>query len=238
MSKKSSPAPRRGGQGSKIERVADEYDLPGLGDELVSRWLGEDGYERESLRDLADRVNSRLIHAAVGDSFTLLDGEAENIRRLLIDDADVTAGMRTETRENLKYKGVNIDRLESNLISYQSVYNYLKRDRDVSRESQEATYDPTSSLEPIQKLANRLRAIVRNNIEKWTRKNVITDGSYDVDVSVWITCQHCGDRWSPATFLDESGCRCAHDTESPGPSTDTSVDVCPDTKTRTETEKK
>ncbi|CCC40567.1 rod-determining factor RdfA [Haloquadratum walsbyi] len=210
--KEYSSASRRGGKGSKIERIADEYDLSGLGDELVFRWLGENGYERESLRDLADRVNNRLIHAAVDDSLTLLDGEAENIRRLLTDD-DVTMGERTETRQNLKHKGIDINHLESSLISYQSVYNYFKRDRNISRKSQETTQDPTSSLEPIQKLANRLRAIVTNNIDQWTRKNVVTDGSYDVDVAVWITCQDCGERWSPAAFLDESGCQCTNTTE-------------------------
>ncbi|ERG94640.1 MAG: hypothetical protein J07HQW2_01076 [Haloquadratum walsbyi J07HQW2] len=210
--KNHSSASRRGGQGSKIKRIANEYDLQGLGDELVSRWLGEDGYERESLRDLADRVNNRLIHAAVDDSFTLLDGEAENIRRLLTDN-DVTAGMRTETRQNLKNKGIKIDNLESSLISYQSVYNYFKRDRDISRESQETTNRPEASLESIQKLANRLRAIVTNNIEQWVRNDVVTDGSYNVDVALRVTCQHCGERWSPTTFLDQNGCQCTHDTE-------------------------
>jgi hypothetical protein len=223
MSEQSSPVPRRGGQGSKIERVVDEYDLSGLGDELVSRWLGEDGYERESLRDLADRVNNRLIHAAVDDSFTLLDGEAENIRRLLIDDDDVTAGARTEARQSLKHKGVDIDHLESSLISYQSVYNYLKRNRNVSRESQETTDDPASTLEPIQKLKNRLRVIMGNKIERWTRKNVVADGVYDVDVAVWITCQHCGERWSPTAFLDESGCQCTRNINHSEYNTDTDI---------------
>lgn len=212
IQKEHSSASRRGGKGSKIERVADEYDLSGLGDELVFRWLGENGYERESLRDLADRVNNRLIHAAVDESLTLLDGEADNIRRLLTDD-DVTTGKRIETRQNLKHEGVDINRLESSLISYQSVYNYFKRDRNISRKPEQSAHDPTSTLEPIHKLANRLRAIMRNHIKQWTRNDVVTDGSYDVDVVVWVTCQHCGERWSPTTFLDESGCQCAHDPE-------------------------
>lgn len=212
MTTKNPSVSRRGGKGSKIERIAGEYDLQGLGDELVSRWLGEGEYERESLRDLADRVNNRLIHAAVDDSITLLDGEAENICRLLIDD-NVTAGMRTEARQSLKNKGIDIDNLESNLVSYQSVYNYLKRDRNVSRKSQETTHTSEAALEPIQKLANRLRAIVANNIDQWIRKDVVTHGSYTVDVAVRVTCQHCGERWSPAAFLDDDGCQCTHNTE-------------------------
>ena len=205
---------RRGGKGPKIERVADRYDLSGLGDDVVARWLGKDGYEQESLRDLADRVNERIIDAAIDDSTNLLDGEAANIYRLLTaDDDDVTVGMQTEARQSLKHDGVNVERLEADLITYQSVYNYCKDHRGVSRSSPSQEKNPESSLSHVRKLAGRLQAIVESTVTRWVKNDVLEGGSYEVDIEIWVTCQNCGERRSPKALLDAGGCQCPRETD-------------------------
>lgn len=216
---------RRGGTGPKIERVADRYNLSDLGDEVVARWLGEDGYDQESLRDLADRVNKRIIEAAVDDSTNLLDGEAANIYRLLTaDDDDVTAGMQTETRQDLKHDGVDVERLEADLITYQSVYNYCKDHRDVSRSSGTKTKNPDSNLTHMRKIAGRLQAIVESTVTRWIKNGIINNGSYEVDIDIWITCQDCGDRRSPKALVDSGGCQCTRDSDQSDADIDTDAD--------------
>ncbi|ERG95634.1 rod-determining factor RdfA [Haloquadratum walsbyi] len=203
---------RRGGKGPKIERVANRYNLSNLGDEVVDRWLGENGYEQESLRDLADRVNRRIIDAAVNNSTNLLDGEAANIYRLLTaDDDDVTSGMRTEARQSLRHDGVNVEQLESDLITYQSVYNYCKDHRGVSQSSSKQHSSPESSLSYTRKLAGRLQAIMEQNLTRWIKNEILSGGSYEVDIEIWITCQRCGERRSPERLIDVGGCQCTHE---------------------------
>jgi|APHM01.1.fsa_nt_gi hypothetical protein len=212
---------RRGGDGPKIERVADRYEISELGDEVVARWLGENGYDQESLRDLADRVNRRIIEAAVASSTNLLDGEAANIYRLLTgDDDDVTAGMQTEARQRLKHDGIDVERLEADLITYQSVYNYCKDHRNVSRSSGETTNNPASNLTHMRKIAGRLQAIVENNLAQWIKHNVIDGGSYEVNIEIWVTCQDCGARRSPKRLIDSGGCQCASESELSGADAD------------------
>lgn len=197
---------RRGGRGPKIERVADRYELDGLGDDLVNAWLGEDS-EQRSLRELEVEVNKRLIDAALTEAGAhALDGEVENFYRLLTSD-DVSAGSKTEARNTLRAKGVDIDQLEADLISYQSVYNYLKRHRNVERES---TDEPNaeSGLNTIRKLRARLRTVTIDTIDRLVKADVLSLGTYEVDVDIRITCTDCETRLTPAALFSSGHCNC------------------------------
>jgi len=198
----------RGGRGPKIERVAAEYGLDGLGDELVHRWTGE-GYERQSLRELAQLVNRRLVRAAQSRAGEhLLDGEAENVYRLLTDD-DVTAGMRTDARRNLAEKGVDVDKLEDAFVSYQSVYNYLTQHRGVRRDDEQAIEDTTEDdIVSMRKLRARLQTVTTDIVDKWKRNDLVDLDEYDVDVAVHITCPDCDTRLTPSALAEQGGCNC------------------------------
>lgn len=204
----SSSVTRRGGRGPKIERIADRYGLEGLGDELVDRWLG-DGFESQSLRELADLVNRRLIEAALSAAGThVLDGEVENFYRLLTDD-DVTSGMRTDARNSLERKGVDVDQLESDIVSYQSVYNYLTRHRDVSKPADGADESSAGAdVESVNKLKSRLRTVLSGIVDKWVRRGAVSIDDYDVEVDVRITCPRCDVRMTPAELYEAGGCDC------------------------------
>ncbi|WP_396611666.1 rod-determining factor RdfA [Haloferax sp. S1W] len=200
---------RRGGRGPKIERLADRYDLTGLGDELVAAWLGE-GREQRSLRELEVYVNKRLIRAALDDAGAhVLDGEVDNFYRLLTSD-DVTAGSRTEARNTLKEKGVDIDQLEADIISYQSVYNYLKRHRNVERDSPDEDDEAAakSGLDTIRKLRSRLRVVTADVIERLADANAVFIGAFEVDVDIRITCTDCETRLTPRELLSTGHCGC------------------------------
>ncbi|MCO8268719.1 rod-determining factor RdfA [Haloferax prahovense] len=204
---------RRGGRGPKIERIADRYGLDGLGDDLVDAWLGE-GRERRSLRELEADVNKRLIRAALDQAGAhVLDGEAENFYRLLTSD-DVTAGSRTDARNTLRERGVDIDQLESDIISYQSVYNYLKRHRNVEREDDEDGQSATESgLATIRKLRSRLRTVTIDVIDRLVKAEAVFIGTYEVEVDIRVTCTDCDTRMTPTTLLNSGHCDCEHESD-------------------------
>ncbi|KAB1187548.1 MULTISPECIES: rod-determining factor RdfA [Haloferax] len=199
---------RRGGRGPKIERIADRYGLPDLGDDLVAAWLG-DGEEQRSLRELEADVNKRLIHAALDEAGAhVLDGETDNFYRLLTSD-DVSAGSRTAARNALREKGVDVDQLESDIISYQSVYNYLKRHRNVERESTDDDETAVESgLSTIRKLRSRLRTVTIDVIDRLVKANEVFIGSYEVDVDIRVTCTDCETRMTPTALLSSGHCNC------------------------------
>lgn len=213
MAPSDSTVSRRGGRGPKIERIAERYGLSGLGDDLVSAWLGE-GRQQQSLRELEAVVNKRLIEAALDQAGAyVLDGEAENFYRLLTSD-DVTAGSRTAARNSLREKGVDVDQLEADIVSYQSVYNYLKRHRNVERESTNDDESATESgLDTIRKLRSRLRTVTTDVIDRLIKANEVFIGPYDVDVDIRITCTDCETRMTPTALLSSGHCNCTRQTD-------------------------
>ncbi|AFK19921.1 hypothetical protein E6P09_00525 [Haloferax mediterranei ATCC 33500] len=201
---------RRGGRGPKIERIADRYGITGLGDELVDAWLGE-GREQRSLRELEGDVNRRVIQAALDEAGAhVLDGEVDNFYRLLTSD-DVTAGSRTEARNTLREKGVDVDQLEADIISYQSVYNYLKRHRNVERKSSDDDQTAAESgLNTIRKLRSRLRTVTIDVIDRLVKAEEVVIGAYEVEVDIRVTCTDCETRMTPAALLSSGHCNCDH----------------------------
>jgi hypothetical protein len=120
----------RGRKSSKVARLIGEYGLgEEFGDELERRWTA-DGDERESLRDLADAFNRRLLESALtAAGASTVSGEASNLYRLLTGD-DVSSGMRTEARARLERDGVDVDQLERDFVTYQAIRAHLTEYRD------------------------------------------------------------------------------------------------------------
>ncbi|ELZ96971.1 hypothetical protein C440_04318 [Haloferax mucosum ATCC BAA-1512] len=210
MRKTGTKVSRRGGRGPKIERIADRYGISGLGDDIVAAWLGE-GREQRSLRELEGDVNRRLIRAALDEAGAhVLDGEVDNFYRLLTSD-DVTAGSRTEARNTLREKGVDIDQLEADIISYQSVYNYLKRHRNVERDTDDDEPAAESGLNTIRKLRSRLRTVTIDVIDRLVKAQAVAIGEYEVDVDIRVTCTDCETRLTPTALLSSGHCNCEHE---------------------------
>jgi len=74
-----------------------EYNLSGLGVELEQLWTAET--DRQSLRELAAYSNQQLLQQRLEEAgVQILDGEVENIYRLLTDD-DVRAFLAEPFRD-------------------------------------------------------------------------------------------------------------------------------------------
>ncbi|WP_276259593.1 rod-determining factor RdfA [Haloglomus litoreum] len=194
-----------GGHRSKVERVIAEYGLEGLGDELERRWLGE-GREQQSLRDLADHFNERLLRRAMTVAGAdPLQGESENLYRILTDD-DVTQGMRTQARRSLEEAGVDPDALLEDFVSHQAIHTYLRKYRKVEQETPDDQRE--KRLEAIQRLESRLDAVTTRNVENLHATGRLDIGEFDVLTNVRIVCRDCGQQYSPAELFEQGGCEC------------------------------
>lgn len=194
------------GRRSKVATVIEKYGLDDLGRELETRWTGQDR-ERESLRDLADYFNERVLASALDDAgVSQLEGEVSNMYTLLTDD-DVTSGVKVQTHNRLERDGIDVEVLRDNFVSHQAIHTYLRKHRN-------ATHDDTVNDEAANyvtstnRLENRLRAVTETNVERLQNTDRVDIGDFDVLTDVQILCQECGSAFPIEELVDAGSCDC------------------------------
>ncbi|WP_327053869.1 rod-determining factor RdfA [Halomicrococcus gelatinilyticus] len=197
------------GPRSKVQRVIDEYELTGMGEQLEAYWTG-DGEVEYSLRELADVFNRAVLRAALDRAgASPLEGEVENTYRLLTDDS-VSSGVRTETRNALARDGVAVEELEDDFVTHQAVHTYLTKHRGVEYESGgDETDQVEKGAETIQRLRSRTSAVAETTLENLESTDRIALGDFDVFVDVRVLCDTCGRSYTVDDLLEDGGCACA-----------------------------
>ena len=200
----------RSGTRSKVQRVIDEYELAGMGEQLESYWTGDDE-DQYSLRELADVFNRAVLRAALDQAgASPLEGEVENTYRLLTDDS-VSSGVRTETKNALARDGVDVDELEDDFVTHQAIHTYLTKHRGVNYESSaDETDQVEKGAETIQRLRTRTSAVTETTLENLASTDRITLGDFDVLVDVRVLCDTCGRSYTADELLENGGCACDH----------------------------
>ena len=201
---RSSEAPA---QTSKVKRVIEEYDLTDMGRELEEYWLGEES-RRYSLRELAEHLNRRILRSAMVDAgMSTMDGEVENVHRLLTND-DVSEGVRTQARKNLEREGVDPERLERDFVSHQAIHTYLTKYRGVSHEATSDEDQMEKYTGTIQRLGSRTTAVTETTLDRLDETGRITLGDFDVLVDVRVFCRDCGSAYPVEELVENGGCEC------------------------------
>lgn len=192
---------------SKAARLIDRYGLDGLGDELERRWTA-DGADRLSLRDCAALFNRRLLEAALrsadADSF---QRDIEATYEQLTGD-DVTAGVRTETRNRLARDGVDVGELERDFVSYQAIRSYLTEYRDAAYEGPSDAEKVQSDIDSIQRLLARTLSVTEERIESLRETGRLDIADFEVLLDAQVLCQDCGSQYAVAELLEARGCDC------------------------------
>jgi len=193
---------------SKVARLIEEYDLgASFGDRLEARWTAE-GDERLSLRDLADLFNERLLHAALERAgASTIDGEVENLYRLLTDD-DVSSGMRTEAKARLERDGLDVDGLERDFVTYQAIRSYLVDYRDAEYVESQGTDRVEKVTDTVQRLQSRTRTVAERSLEQLRDTDRLTLGRFRLFVEVDVLCEDCGAQYGVTELLERGGCDC------------------------------
>lgn len=191
----------------KVGRVMSEYDLADLHERLPDLWLGKSG-EEVSLRDLAERINVAIIRQALDRAGEdPLEGEAENVYRLLHDD-DVSSGVRIQQRNRLERAGIDVEKLEDDFVTHQAVHTYLTDGLDISKSS----VDDTDLIEKhetrVQRLRNRLNAVMEQSLADLQNTGELSFGQIDTTVNLQVYCQDCETQYEFSELLQEGGCAC------------------------------
>lgn len=200
--------PTDGGVGrpSKVARLIDQYGLNGFGAELERRWTADDPDERSSLRDLARLVNRRVLREHLQTAGEQpLDGEVENLYRLLTDDA-VGGADRTRAERRLERHDIDVDDLRSEFVSYQAVRTYLTHHRGA--EYAEADERPATVADHVRRLRSRTASVTRSKIDGLERSDHLDIGDVRVTVDVRVICEDCGAQYDFDTLIDRRQCEC------------------------------
>lgn len=191
----------------KVGDVLSRYELTDLHNRLPELWLGETG-EEFSLRDLAERINVSIVRVSLertGED--PLDGEAQNVYRLLHHD-DVSAGAQVQQENRLERAGIDVDELKDDFVTHQSVHTYLTKGLNVSKGSNDQT-DPVEKRGiRIERLQNRLDAVVEQTLEDLQNSGDLSAGEVNTTVSIQVFCEDCGTQYELFELLDKRGCNC------------------------------
>lgn len=200
------------GKRLKLVRLIDQYDLQGMGQTLEQRWTAEEA-ERSSLRDLADYFNRELLSTAMSDAgMQPLDGEVQNVYRLLTDD-EVSGADRTRMSRRLEREGIDVDKLVDDFVTYQAVRTYLTthREAEYTQPDRDRTAD---GAENIQRLRGRTATVTEGKLDQLHNSGDITLGEFRTVVDITVLCEDCGGQYGVTELLDSGGCDCPDDESS------------------------
>ncbi|WP_255149594.1 rod-determining factor RdfA [Halorarius halobius] len=196
----------------KVGRVLHAHGLEELAAELPARWRGTDG-ESESVRELARVVNRRVLTATMREAgLDPLSGDVETTYRTLAGEA-ASAGERTQLVNRLERQGVDVETVDSEFVSHQSVHRHLTDCLGVSRAS--ADRSPAErrdgAADSVAALANRTAAVTEGSLTALRDADALALEGFDVFVDVTVTCESCGRVHAATALLDRGGCQCRLD---------------------------
>lgn len=187
---------------SKIERVIDKHGLNGLEEKLEEYWTREnDSY---TLRSLADFFNKQILEAEMEKAgMHPLDGEVENIYRLLTDSA-VSSGDKEQTERTLEQENIDTEQLIDDFVSHQTIHRYLRDTRGVSKDvGQENSNNKRRMKNRIDRLRGRTEAVVKDLLKTSTGTSKNPLDEFDVIVDIKIMNSNTGETLNIDNFFFE-----------------------------------
>lgn len=192
--------------GCKLGRVAESWGVQSALADLEKTWRNQDA----SLRGIAGKFNQRVLRSALEASgHPPLNGEAANLYRLLSDE-DVSGGMRTQARNRLRNYGVDLESVEADFVSYQTVNRHLKGCRELSKPDGSTGIGIGDAKNRLLALRNRTVAVTNQTIGQLVDAGTIEIGTFEVHVDIGVTCTDCGFQADIVGFLTEQNCRCSN----------------------------
>jgi hypothetical protein len=205
-------------EGQKIQQICKKYSLESLGDELVEKWTDEE--TAKSLHDLEKYFNQKIIESVISDQLQGLvpqDHPPDQIAYLLRADGsnaerfeEVSQVEITEAKNWLEENEIDADELTSDLVSYNTVYQYLTNIRDTTasgkqRQAQTPEGRQKKVMDRLSNLQQRVQAVTKQGLESLVSAGVIPD-SYDLQLEFRIECTECDRRQGLIEYIRNNGC--------------------------------
>lgn len=193
----------------KLGRAVEKYALDGLDDDLRHSWT-TDGEESASLRELERRVNRRMLETALDRADVRpLDGDAASLYRVVADAEGVSESRRLEVVRRLEREGVDVDALEGDFVSHQTVYNHLRDCLDVERDTERTPEEQLDrGVSTVRALQSRTETVTEQTVDRLRRNGLLDVGEFDVIADVQVICDECGRTHSVDSLVDAGGCEC------------------------------
>lgn len=181
----------------KIERVARKYGIENIGDELVNYWSDE-GPDK-SVRELATYFNYHVTDSALRNAGIILDREVvESIaEKLSTDEVPLT-------ESEFGNRDVDLSEVKEDLVSYQSVHNYLREVRGV--EYTETLRSKSQITSNLRKLHGRVEMIDRQMLTRLVQRDDIDGPTPHIDVDVTALCPVCNIETNLLIYIQNGGC--------------------------------
>lgn len=201
----------------KIDTVIQEYDLgvsqpgyDGIDAYLLQRWTGRDGKPSEGYRSLTEWFNKRLLKQIYDSNNRETTGiRIESEYETLRSGDDLT---RRELKDDLLATGIDVDSIESSLVSWSTMRHHLNDCLDGTKAPAEATSD--WELESVRIASEQTEEKANEALRSLVSKGEIADGrDATIDVNVQLSCPQCHVR-TPLSDAVKRGYICqehAHD---------------------------
>ncbi|RQG86782.1 hypothetical protein EA462_16745 [Natrarchaeobius halalkaliphilus] len=197
----------------KVGRVALAFDVTEAVTQLARDRRSGDSYRTlaeqfnkdliESALERADIESDRSIHAAlVGDDI------ATEVYRLFRTDSDSDV-RRAEVRARLSDAGVDVDRLESALVSHVTIRSHLTECVTVEVDESPPSFERT--VNTTQWAHTRASNVIQSTLDRAVDHGHLRTGPLEAELSVRVTCTVCGDSFYLTDLLDQRRCSCHHD---------------------------
>lgn len=192
----------------KVGQVLRSYGLEDFGTELVHRWTDQDG-ESASLRELKRDLNRELLRAALSDAGVHpIEGEAENLRRVL-HSSDVSESRRVEVHRRLENDGVDVERLLDDFVSHQTIHNHLRDCQNASFPGGKSADEQLSQAKStVFGLQSRTEAVTAKTLTQLGTNGLISPEGFEVVVDIQAICEECGRSSDIGDLLATGQCRC------------------------------
>ena len=190
----------------KITRVAQAYHVRDVDTKLLQR--REQG---ASLRELAVFFNRQVLSEALDRATQEVIGDAETIYAVLMDD-DTDRARQAELRSKLARYDVDIDAVQQDFVSHQTVRNHLNGCREIDT-GREPDLDLESGRKTIEWAQARSEGVIEQTIERLRNAGAVADTRTEVTQSVRVACSACGQSYRIEEFLQQGGCDCHADSD-------------------------
>lgn len=186
----------------KVTRVATTYDIALDPTALTESW--QDG---TSTRELAREFNQAVVDARLSE----VDASQTTWSRLPALEAlqnDLSESEAIEVRREMERAGVDVDDLESDLLSHQTMYRHLTDCLD-GRPADETTPSERreNARDIVYALQRRTTLVAESKIDTLQSADVTDISDPDVLVDIQVICRDCGYAMDFEDALT-GGCQC------------------------------
>lgn len=186
----------------KLGRTAKKYGLDHVDAEIKQRKADGQG---DSLRTLAAWVNTQVLQATLVEAEPYVDEEqADYFHKQLRAESRAE---QANARATLAQWGIDVEAVEDDFVSYQTVRSHLNECLGLSTRGVKAGgRDPGKTLATLERLQGRMESVL-GDLETLIDQDKLDMGKpTNPAVRLSITCGRCGRECNPLNVIDRGEC--------------------------------